>query len=68
MRLCVILGCAVGLLSGCITATEIENSGVKTTRSYVLFIPVKKTVVQIHPPPEPADLKSRPVAATSPSR
>ncbi|HVJ69455.1 MAG TPA: hypothetical protein VM510_15875 [Caulifigura sp.] len=49
MRRCLILVCAVGLLSGCITATEIENSGLKTTRSYVLFIPVKKSVVQLTP-------------------
>ena len=63
MRLCLIL--ALGLFSGCITATEIDNAGLKTTRNYVLFIPVKKTVTQLPPSQQKADTTKRQVIASS---
>jgi hypothetical protein len=44
MRLSLIL--VLGLLSGCITTSETDNAGMKTTRHYVLFIPVSKRVTQ----------------------
>ncbi len=44
MRLGLIL--VLGLLSGCITSSETTNSGLKTTRTSFLFIPVSKSVTQ----------------------
>jgi len=63
MRLCLIL--VLGLFSGCITATEIDNAGLKTTRNYVLFIPVRKSVTQLPPRQQQADTTNRQVTASS---
>jgi hypothetical protein len=63
MRLCLIL--VLGLFSGCITVSEIDNAGMKTTRNYVLFVPVKKTVTQTQSHQQQADTTNRQVTASS---
>ena len=55
MRRCLML--VAGLLAGCITASETDNAGIKTTRTYALFVPVSKSVSQSKPRQSPADTK-----------
>ena len=56
MRRCLVL--AVGLFSGCITATEVDDQGLSTTRTYFLFVPLKKHDTQTRPLPSQSGAKS----------